>query len=152
MKELLEELGFKDENGVYLPMLSAFVIGIGGDSECSFPMKYAKIKEYCVLITQPLTKGMFVPCDLDGNELEEPIPASFETSQQYRHLQMLYQQAKERVLFEGWKYEVDSWGFNLLLSKKHKIEVNKSGIFNDGLNTFEAIEQLINNGVKLYLK
>ena len=34
--------------------------------------RYRKIDSYTDLITQPLTKGMFVPCDEEGNVLEEP--------------------------------------------------------------------------------
>jgi hypothetical protein len=73
MKELLEELGFKDENGVYLPMLSEFVKACdslkwidsrrieGEDASYTHSLALAKfsdrINQYTDLIAQPLTKG-----------------------------------------------------------------------------------------------
>lgn len=69
----------------------------------------ARIGNYANFLKQPLTLAMFVPCDLEGNVLEEPhnlglintyptgdviMDKSFEKA-------IEYQQAKERVLFEG---------------------------------------------------
>lgn len=62
------------------------------------------ILNYAMFLQQPLTLGMFIPCDLDGNVLEI-IPfnehkqgSSFEFMQH-----KLLDEAKERVLFEGWQ-------------------------------------------------
>jgi len=138
MKELLKELGFER-----LPMLSEFVKAIENmpteyvtDSHI-FRERYMRIWDYRNFITQPLTKGMFIPCDEEGNVLEKPLPASFETSQQYRHLQMLYQQAKDRVLFE--------------LPNPFKANRKDENI-KYFFDKYKTIEQAINNGVVLTLK
>lgn len=63
---------------------------------------------YAQLLTQPLTLEMFVPTDLDGNVLEDGMifPANLEGSKQAAEYTEQYQQAKDRVLFEG------EFGFN----------------------------------------
>lgn len=60
---------------------------------------------------QPLTLGMFVPCDEDGNVLVEPVKltqskerwGTWEITEEWKK----YQQTKERVLFEGFEIEGD---------------------------------------------
>lgn len=55
---------------------------------------------YANFLKQPLELGMFVPCDEDGNILEEP-----DCNLDIRMVEMKeYQQAKERCLFEKSKY------------------------------------------------
>lgn len=143
MYQLLEQLGFKDDNGVYLPMLSEFVYKLAhiAHGKCFSKDVY----NYTDLITQPLTKGMFVPCDEDGNVLEKPenyedwcnriITINHTQCQQY-------QQALERVLFDGWK-EIH----------RHKGEWFVYNDMNGMLNISDrTIEQAINNGVKFYLR
>ena len=138
MKQLIEQLGFKDENGVYLPMLSEFVKEIGSTERDGW--LFAKCNNYTDFITQPLTKGMFIPCDEDGNALEENLlfPANLEGSRKAEEYRKQYQQAKERVLFEGW--ELKHNGSLFVSNGKQKAYFD------------ETIEQAINNGVKLYLK
>lgn len=62
------------------------------------------VKKYAELLTQPLTLGMFVPCDKEGNVLEEPEPndlcGSFSKMQTGFHDEVKYSEAKERVLFQ----------------------------------------------------
>ena len=140
MKELLEQLGFKDERGVYLPMLSVFELE--NHEFCDWDdNKYRfNMNQYRDFITQPLTKGMFVPCDEDGNVLEEleifglienigGINANATEVDHEKHKQ--YLQAQERVLFK-----CERW----TMGKQHIIDEHKT------------IEQAINNRVKLYLK
>lgn len=70
--------------------------------------------KYAKFLSQPLTLGMFVPCDLDGNVLEktEHIRKIGSEDKFDRHSDK-YEQAKARVLFEGFemhrngKYVVD---------------------------------------------
>ncbi len=77
---------------------------------------FKKIVEYAEFLKQPLQLGFFVPCDLDGNVLEEPkIPHTFSSENSNDYITKwekelgLYQQAKERVIFEGFEYyEVSS--------------------------------------------
>lgn len=70
-------------------------------------LKYAKF------LKQPITIGMFVPTDLEGNVLEEPKEPKYGSladdwiNEQYRVKVAKYQQAKDRVLFQGFKLEND---------------------------------------------
>jgi hypothetical protein len=69
--------------------------------------QYCKIVNYANFLKQPLKLEMFVPCDEDGNFLEEPID-SIGGVELYTKK---YQQAKDEVLFEYYE------GF-LLFSKE----------------------------------
>lgn len=71
-----------------------------------------RIKKYANFLKQPLKLEMFVPCDEDGNVLEEPIYNTEHSDDCYCescqketnnciNLQNDYRKAKERVLFKG---------------------------------------------------
>jgi len=72
-----------------------------------------RMVRYAQFLKKPLTLGMFVPCDLEGNVLEEPTPKMWEhynsylmnlvdfTADNYIVSQVeKWKQAKERVLFK----------------------------------------------------
>ena len=59
--------------------------------------------KYDSFLEQPLTLGMFIPCDDDGNFLEEPKHEPFQDRQKFDDKCIEYQQVKERVLFEGFQ-------------------------------------------------
>lgn len=66
------------------------------------------IHKYKDFLNQPLTLGMFVPCDLDGNVLEEPNIEndhndSFFKMQTDFHLEKQYEEAKDKVIFSDFK-------------------------------------------------
>jgi hypothetical protein len=65
----------------------------------------SKIENYSKFLKQPLTLGMFVPCDLYGNVVEEK--SIFNTTDEDYIFDSesfdKYKQAKERVLFYGFK-------------------------------------------------
>ena len=63
------------------------------DFVCENTYKWELILNYANFLKQPQEKWMFVPCDEDGNLLKEIKP--------YQDNYYKYQQAKERVLFEG---------------------------------------------------
>jgi hypothetical protein len=102
---------------------------------------YNSINEYTRFITQPLTKGMFVPCDEEGNVLEElsrkdlsikkPKLEDDSIEHLYRFNSIQFQQAKDRVLFEA---------------------VNMMWLNIEVLDIYKTIEDAINAGVKLKLK
>jgi len=63
---------------------------------------------YSKFLKQPLKKGFFLPCDLEGNVLEEPThyfsdAEEKEKSKMYKNSPAViaYKEAKGRVLFEG---------------------------------------------------
>ena len=68
------------------------------------------IYNYANFIKQPLTLGMFVPCDLDGNVLEEIDEVDGSITYNCDELDFLntkiceYQQAKDRVIFDGFSF------------------------------------------------
>lgn len=61
-----------------------------------------RIIKYTKFLKQPLTLGMFVPCDEKGNVLEEPYFDGI-NEVYYTHAKHWYEEAKEKVLFEGFE-------------------------------------------------
>ncbi len=75
------------------------------------------IVKYATFLKQPLKLGFFVPCDGNGNVLEEPnsdkVP-NMPPDLQYDYWNEWnrdYQKAKDRVLFEGFEVIGQSEGF-----------------------------------------
>lgn len=66
-----------------------------------------KIYQYSLFLKQPLKLEMFVPCDPDGNVLEKPeehFPTGNNNLEEQIFIkQKQYQQAKQKVLFNGFK-------------------------------------------------
>ena len=62
-----------------------------------------KIRAYAKFLKQPLKLEMFVTCDEDGNVLEEPDQEFELTFWDYSTKMSKYEQAKEKVLFEGFE-------------------------------------------------
>ena len=133
MKELLKELGFE-----HLPMLSEFV----GKARITKVENINIYYDYRDFITQPLTKGMFIPCDEDGWVLINPKVddnRSLISDEQYGTNLKTYQQAEDRVLFEG--------GFGYIKKDNSIAQIGCNRLYMKG-----TIEQAINAGVKFILK
>ncbi len=97
---------------------------------------YAQFKDtvvnYATFLKQPLKLEMFVPCDEDGNVLEEPI-IRFDGGYDIDEVE-IYQQSKERVLFEGFEVENDL----LIIPNFGKQEIkNIKGLTIEALTEFE---------------
>ncbi|MGV0964920.1 hypothetical protein [Empedobacter falsenii] len=67
-----------------------------------------RVKKYAQFLKQPLILGVFVPCDEEGNVLKECTylydvykNLSNDEKRDYKSRCEKYQQAKEKVLFEG---------------------------------------------------
>ena len=164
MKELLEELGFKDDNGVYLPMLSEFVKSCNDKWSYADNIKFHEVVKYVKFITQPLTKGMFIPCDEDGYTLKPCTCLPMESDFSFDGLptnycrtcngSSKYKQAKEQVLFDGWSQR-DSEHLNFM---NFEFDLTVWGLYTEEGESahkyryVNTIEKAINNGVKLYLK
>ena len=74
------------------------------DFVCENTYKWELILNYANFLKQPQEKWMFVPCNEEGNVLEEPV--KWKQSIDFGWLDAKkYQQAKERVLFEGCVYD-----------------------------------------------
>ena len=69
--------------------------------------KLRVIKNYAQFLKQPLTLGMFVPCDDEGNVLEDPgLHTEFLSSDEeevYEHELYLFEKSEEKVLFKGFR-------------------------------------------------
>lgn len=65
--------------------------------------EYYEIVDYANFLKRPLELGMFIPCDKDGNVLEEPSKKGIGGGM--LNLEIQYREAKERVLFKGFTAE-----------------------------------------------
>ena len=104
--------------------------------------KLCEIDEYTHLITQPLTKGMFIPCDEEGNVLDTPDFTGLEIGTP-EHIKLTkhwdkWVQAKKRVIFE-----------KVIGNRGVVCDIDELKSFHE---FYKTIEQAINNGVKLYYK
>lgn len=102
------------------------------------------IKNYAKFLSQKPEKWMFVPCDDEGNVLEEPVLFKewivsdhyFNASESVTHQCRMYQQALDRVIFEGFTSH-----------NKHWLESEKISFFlinNNLLAEYKNIYDLIN--------
>lgn len=146
MKELLKELGFET-----LPMLSEFVKVASKKDDGYYTMDGFLVLKYTNFITQPLTKGMFIPCDDDGKPL--PFTIGKNGTKIYSVGSVHIVKAKERVLFNCEITILGDLG-------TFRVEVNNIMIYyfngNDKTEVWKnnciTIEQAINAGVKLELR
>lgn len=81
-----------------------------------------KVKAYAKFLNQPLTLGMFVPCDESNNIVKEPDLFNYHINIPEISLYELklkeYQEAKDRVLFEGWELVSNGkWGAEIARCK-----------------------------------
>lgn len=93
------------------------------DSEAKTPNDFKTdfteyVFKYARFLKQPLTLGMFVPCDEDGNYLEKPKIHELDHSEAVAR-NYEYQQALSRVVFEG--FEIHYQGIQ-------HVQLNCSGV------------------------
>lgn len=67
--------------------------------------KIMEVFRYANFLKQPLKLEMFIPCDDDGNVLEEPDSIGVGNDFYYERAFDQYQKAKEKVLFEGFEFK-----------------------------------------------
>ena len=115
---------------------------------------FEKIVNYAKFLKQPLKLEMFVPCDEEGNVLEEPkrwkdylqYPDSFDGNKEWDELYD-YQQAKEKVLFEGFELVrfIDKENPCYVVSNGENEVTFHIGLYNfsKGVNFAKTIEDLI---------
>ena len=89
---------------------------------------YRRLRDnYDALLKQPLKLGFFVPCDENGNVLEEPkrwndylqFPDSFDGNKAWGELYD-YELAQEQVLFKGFKHYLFMQADNIKHNKSRK--------------------------------
>lgn len=96
-----------------------------------------EISDYAKFIKQPLTLGMFIPCDDEGNVLNEMYSEKENTKNKtFTQLSNEYQQAKERVIFEGFNflgvlndcyYEIELNNDFWVIFENDKVKINDDG-------------------------
>lgn len=106
---------------------------------------YSKIWKYANFLKQPLKLGMFVPCDENDVPLVEPKNMADsildgDNGKEWAIKKIEYQQAKDRVLFEGFEYLEDEEGFYL--------EHDNVTLFPDEFGNY-TIENLIQDNLTL---
>jgi len=96
----------------------------------------------------PIEKWMLVPCDEEGNVMKKPSEVGFLGSQemQWDFYKQKYQQAKEKVLFEG--FECNNYDSILKIENKNILIAQKVGKFN-WMFTFKTIEDLVKHNLTL---
>lgn len=105
----------------------------------------AKIYNYCAFLKQPLQLGFFIPCDKDGNILENQScnkscsPSDFSENGKCGNngcynLSKKYEQAKERVIFNDCKLLDDRDDCYIVSGNSYLFKVYKNS---------EKIEDLI---------
>ena len=112
--------------------------------------KYKDLVNYAKFIKQPLKLEMFVPCDEDGEILDEPrdyeqrLPNMMT---EYNDEIYRYKQAKEKVLFEGFEitdeteFLISKYGFSLYFNQIEDFNI-------EHLLTWSNEIQLTENAIK----
>jgi len=97
---------------------------------------------YAKFLKQPLTLGMFVPCDLEGNIMKEPYMVFADDNEECDDYIKLFCEAKERCLFEIHSFEEDSENFWYFGLDEFKLI---------GIDKSEIVELLVTYGIELTL-
>ena len=114
-----------------------------------------EIFSYAKFINQPLTLGMFVPCDEDGNVLEEPEyhePHSENEIGDYQELRDKFEEAKSKVLLDGFELLHEIYRFpkekvyKLVLDSETIIHIVEKNTIED--LSFSNIYRLTPNAIK----
>jgi len=116
--------------------MTDFVISMREDKEKDNIRKFWACERYANFLKQPLTLGMFVPCDLDGNVLEESKCDCYTEYDREGCSENCsgYVNAKNRCLFEG-KFDVRSEGNPFV--RLNNIEFHLHGLTIERLVTFD---------------
>lgn len=104
---------------------------------------------YANFLEQPLTLGMLVPCDEDGNVLEEPKfwreKYNDDIPKNEFDLCTKYHEAKEKVLFEGFSIESEKFFgvcfYDVVRNKDTYVFVKDKDW--EKLNDYNTIENLV---------
>ena len=124
-------------DGFLVPMTDFVLEQLNEQNSRTKPMRevFNSLEKYATFLRQPLKLEMFVPCDEEGNVLEEPkIEEEYvdeHTTQIFAQYQYDLDKAKEKVLFEDFELisETDeTWLFKIngnfprIVGKKLTIE------------------------------
>lgn len=111
---------------------------------------FERCVNYANFLKQPLNLGMFVPCDEEGCVLDEPIFHEPNNENEIGNYQILideYNEAKEKVLFEGFEitdeteFLISKYGFSLYFNQIEDFNI-------EHLLTWSNEIQLTENAIK----
>lgn len=107
-------------------ILSEKELWSGNENQFHEVGKYAI--NYATFLKQPLELWMFVPVDEDGDIIEEPSDLTYRLMNENNHtasrwMVTQYQQAKERVLFDGFQIRREK-RTNFILTEGYEIETH----------------------------
>ena len=92
----------------------------------AFGTFYLNTIDHAKFLQQTPTLGMFVPTDKEGNVLEKPIWRSryLAGASPFMNIDEIltcqqYQQAEQRVIFDGWEFLKKSEGGTTLINEEH---------------------------------
>lgn len=104
-----------------------------------------KIYNYANFLKQPLTLGMFVLCDLEGNVMIKPNAYNnMLNTADWMAYNSDYQQAKERVLFEGLEFDMGiGLNFYYIRNAISEITISVEKSINRFPNNYKTIEDIV---------
>ncbi len=102
--------------------------------------------KYANFLKQPLKLEMFIPCDEDGNVLKKTVCINQCESCDCMYEFDLFEQSKEKVLFEGFSLRLDEDLKVLLLDETYCFRTFFN--FNDAFRN-KNIEDLVNRNLTL---
>lgn len=107
-----------------------------------------QVIKYAHFLKQPLKLSMFVPCDEDGNPLENPNYVNsyhkYKSNDEYIGADKKYNRTKENVLFEDFEFHRKDKYSIMLVNDKQELTIEFSGnvIFYLGEYIVKNIEDL----------
>jgi len=113
-----------------------------------------KVWEYANFLNQPLTLGMFFPCDEEGDILNEPYNGDNEDNL-FECLVEEYKKSKNNVLFEGFEWNTADFCDEPMLELENKESVyfiydDEDKNFQDSEDNFiNIIEDLVKHNLTL---
>lgn len=106
-----------------------------------------QILDYAQLLQYPLSLGQFIPCDSKGNPIEKPEHKNPGHSTFEMHQVQEYQEAVDRVIFEGWESVPD-----IVSNYKGGGVYSQKVGYIDGRMKYKTIEDAITAKIELHLK
>jgi len=114
------------------------------------------IISYAKFLKLNLEKWMFIPCDSDGNVLEEPkTPHTFASENSDLYINKWqkeceqYQQAKDNVIFEGFEFNFKTKDIVSIIKEDYQIWLYKNGYVTINAKEIKTIEDLVNYDLTL---
>lgn len=114
---------------------------------------FTKISNYANFLKKPKKLGYFIACDENDVPLEEPkgtnTNSSFFEMQVDYHCENKYQEAKQRVLFEGFEYNKENDWVTYNKTTRFFVSELQNGTIEDLFNLITSEIKLTNTNKKI---